>query len=139
MIRPDDELLDFDRLLSTLCDSELTPVQLARLNRLLASEPDLQRRYVLYMGIHATLQYTIGEDLSLGPDGDSRPADLPGLYRERAEGMLPKVAPPGRRWRFRQVAAAILLLAGLACWAAWRDHRPAPAGSRPRGPVGRDE
>jgi hypothetical protein len=132
MILPDDEILDFDRLLSTLCDSELTPVQLARLNQLLKSEPDLQRRYVLYMGIHATLRHTFGEDLSFGPGEGPRPADIPG---EGVEVVSPRISRTGRLSPFGKAVAAILLLAGFAGWAAWRDHRPAPAASRPRGPV----
>ena len=63
---------DFDRLLSTLCDSGLEPQQLACLNRLLRSDADLRRRYLLYMGVHATLHYVIGVPTGGGADSDCR-------------------------------------------------------------------
>ncbi len=47
-------------LLSSLCDSGLEPQQLVCLNRLLLSDTDLRRRYLLYMGVHATLHYLFG-------------------------------------------------------------------------------
>ena len=55
MTDADSDLDDFDRLLSSLCDTGLSAEGLARLNGLLRSEPALRRRYLLYMGVHATL------------------------------------------------------------------------------------
>jgi len=136
MSGPDVDPSDFDQLLSTLCDSELEPPQLARLNQLLRTEPALQRLYVLYMGIHATLHYTIGGDLPIEPGGESDPPDLPDGGWERALDTSRRDSSHGRLRSLRKmVAAALLLVVALAGSAAWWSRRPTPSGVPPSGPV----
>ena len=122
MIGPEVVPPDFDRLLSALCDGVLTPSQMDRLNEFLRSDPGLQRRYISYMGIHAALEYAMGE-----------------VTIETGGVPDPSAAPPSRGgWRRclrRSGLAAAVLLAGLAVASAWWSRPPVAPGSRPPGRI----
>ncbi len=123
---------DIDGLLSALCDAELSPSQMDCLNRLLRSDPAARRRYVGYLGLHATLQYTIGADLPRGLEGLADSPGTPGACRDLACGAAAH-RPPLGRLRSIGAAAAAVLIAGLVVAAAcWLRRPEAPA---PRGPV----
>ena len=54
---------DFDLLLSSCCDTGLKTQERARLDGMLRTDPELRRRYLIYMGVHATLHYLIAEQV----------------------------------------------------------------------------
>jgi hypothetical protein len=110
----------FDLLLSSFCDSGLPAPQLARFNRLLRSSALLRRRYLHYMGVHATLNYLIRDDVLTcpGPDSDSRQ-----LYQTSDAnrcGACDRRASLGRlRFAGLAATAALILCGALGCLAWW--------------------
>ena len=70
---------DFDQLLSSLCDTGLEPRQMARLNGSCGRTGICAVRYLLYMGVHATLHYLFGGEFQPQPGAvsDVRPVHVP--------------------------------------------------------------
>ena len=114
----------FDLLLSSFCDSGLPAPELARFNRLLRSSALLRRRYLHYMGVHATLNYLIRDDVLTcpGPDSDSRQ-----LYQTSGAsrcGACDRRASLGRlRFAGLAATAALILCGALGCLAWWWPRR----------------
>jgi hypothetical protein len=129
---------EFDRLLSTFCDSALSAPDLMRLNWLVRSDPDLRQRYLLYMGVHATLNFLIADNsvMAAGTDGQAGSAPLgqqvtPGL---RGDRRRPAWRVPRRVGGL--AASALVLVAGLAGAVGWwRAHRGALREVRQPGPI----
>jgi hypothetical protein len=139
MTDPDGPPDEFDRLLATLCDTGLSADSRATLNQWLRSDRALRRRYLLYVGVHATLGRLIAGDVPTEPQGlrgSLSPSDGD-RYRQCGPGL----AVTARRWRprIRRAVALTALLAGVIGSAAWwwtrrpaapRSARPAPVVAR---------
>jgi len=114
---------DFDQLLSSLCDAGLEPQQVAGLNRLLRSDPDLRRRYLLYMGVHAALHYVIGAPTGGAADPDSQDShEAPDPGETFGKGPCAECGRSrsySRFWSWARAAAAALILAGVGGSIAW--------------------
>jgi hypothetical protein len=96
---------ELDRLLSVLCDGQLTDAEHARLEALLDSDPDCRRHYLEYVDVHARL--------IVHP-----------RYGAGASPAEPSKARPARRvWRYAAVAATTLA-ASLLVQLAWLHPRP---------------
>jgi Concanavalin A-like lectin/glucanases superfamily/FecR protein len=127
---------DFDALLSSLCDSGLTEQQLAQLNGLLRTDPDLRRRYLYNMGVHAALHYVIAGGVPTQLDAVS---DLRCSRAAAADGLCGACGRGGSFSRFRALglaAAAALLLCAVSGSVAWLwPRRSAPRGWQKPAPI----
>jgi hypothetical protein len=119
---------DFDALLSSYCDSRLSADELALLNRLLRSDLALRRRYLHYMGVHASLNYLIARDVPVCPDTESESRAFDPTVGTR-HGRARERIGPSRHARSAGLAACVALLVGATCGYLV---------SRPRGSLPRD-
>src|SRR5262245_38530701 len=104
--------LELQRLLSALCDGQLTEAQHQRLEELLVADADCRRLYLEYIDMHARL--LVHPRLS---GGEGHPDASPGNPIPNAETAppTPEALAPGRRrprvpqlLRYAGVAAATL-------------------------------
>jgi hypothetical protein len=112
---------EFDALVSSFCDAGLSAPRLARFNQLLRSSGDLRQRYIAYVGVHATLNYLIANDVVTSPHLE---ADLPRLG-EPAEANYCGACDRRKLYRPRRlaglaVAAALVLCGAFGAIAWWR-------------------
>jgi hypothetical protein len=130
MTVPDVDPREFDRLLAALCDAELAPSEMARLNQLLRSAPEWRDRYILYMGIHATLHNTMGGGRAAGV-GDEGEAGRSPRIRLKLRGERRRWAAIGRLRRVGLAASAMVLLAAMGAIAGrwWMGRRAVPDAS----------
>lgn len=129
MMVPDIDSREFDQLLAVLCDSGLEPSEMARLNQLLRLSPEWRERYILYMGVHATLQNTMGGARAAGA-ADGAEGGCTGRIRLKLGEGCRRWAATGRLRRVLQAAAIVLLAAVVAIagwWTARRARLDAPA------------
>ncbi len=124
MTVPDVDPREFDRLLAGLCDVGLEPSEMARLNQLLRLSPEWRERYILYMGLHATLQNTMGGGRAAGA-GDGTEAGYTRRLRLKLGEGCRRWAAISRLRRVRLTAAAIVLLAAVGAIAGWWTARRA--------------
>jgi ferric-dicitrate binding protein FerR (iron transport regulator) len=108
------------RLLSALCDGELTEAQLSRLEQLLQADPECRRLYLEYVDVHARLLVhpRLGGEATLPPSEGAAGAAPGGSGTEAA------TPPAGVRSRARQVlryglVAAATLAASLLVQVFW--------------------
>jgi hypothetical protein len=131
--------LELQRLLSGLCDGELTDVQQARLEEVLRDDAECRRLYLQYIDMHARLlvhpRFSIAPVLSFDQRQESRPATTVGAPAPRSDYR----ARSGRGRRGLRVAlhyvvvAAGTLAASLLAQVFWLGAR-APQNGRP-GPL----
>jgi len=102
--------LELLRLLSALCDGNLTEVQHLRLEQMLQADPECRRLYLQYTDVHARLLLHpgLGGGAPLPADGEPVPAQPP----------APAARPPAQDRRRRVGQALRYALAGATTLAA---------------------
>ncbi len=118
MTLPDVDPREFERLLAALCDAELGPTEMARLNQLLRSAPEWRDRYILYMSLHATLHNTMGGGRAAGVNDGGKTGRLPRI-RLKVKGERCRWTANGRRHRVGLAAAAMVLTGAMGAIAGW--------------------
>jgi hypothetical protein len=121
-VPPDSPILtELRPLLDALCEETITPDQLKRLEELVLAHPEAEAHYVRFMSFTADL---IGHVAGL-PQPAPRPEPVPvedkpvsAPLNEPAK-KSPPVPPQKRSWRW-QVAAAVLVLAGVGGVSAYQ-------------------
>lgn len=113
---------ELQRLLSELCDGQLSPAGQARLEELLDADADCRRLYLEYLDVHARLLVNSGAETE---------------FSQPSSGEPPKsIRTP--IWRYILVAAGTLAASLLLQWSlgAWlsRTSAPAPNATEPAAP-----
>ena len=122
-------------LLTRLRDEQLTPEEVAELDRLVVDDPEARRWYVRLQAMHASLHW-----MCAGAEG-LPPIDTSAVPSEAAAPIVRAPAPvrprPRPRLRYWAAAAAVFLaIAGPALW-WWTSPRPLATVTRVTG-IGKD-
>jgi ferric-dicitrate binding protein FerR (iron transport regulator) len=132
---PPEIRLELQRLLSALCDGELTDAQHARLQELLDADAECRRLYLEYVDVHARLLVHPGlgvpkqEDKATAKPGDGE-TEIPAasVSFETVRNRPPRRVPQAARY---VLVAAGTLAASFLVQALW--WRPAGPGGRHEG------
>lgn len=109
MNRMPDTLSELKELLAELADGALTPLQMARLDALLANNPEAQQYYVEYIDLCATLRHYEGAVVvGKGSEGNATKPQA-GVLNQSPTKLKPG---RGRYAGWMAVAAALLLAVG---------------------------
>jgi hypothetical protein len=106
---------ELQQLLSALCDGVLTEGQCARLEELLAADPECRRQYLEYVDVHARLlvhpRFSGGQILPPGEEHPDRPTPV-STPDTAASPPAPQTMTPGRNRRRVVQALRYGLVAG---------------------------
>src|SRR5262245_48251439 len=135
---------ELQRLLSALCDGELTGAQHARLEQLLQADAECRRYYLEYVDLHARLLVHphLGAATTLPPGEGLADVTAGGSLPDAAASLSPGARAPARgRRRARQalryglVAASTLAASLLVQVFWWPPQRPAGSGDATAAPA----
>ncbi len=133
--KPFEHFDELGRLLSLLCEGELSAQESDRLREMLAHSPQARRYFLEYMELHAELHWAAG----MGREAEGTAAmlqpecpiglELPTPASVRVRKLL-------RRWRWLLAAVGLLVALGLGVLVVRAVWRPGPVGPEPApGPV----